>query len=163
MQKLEKIRETFRRGEHAEAITECMAIIESTPGNAEALRLCSIMNGMVGNPGELTNRFNPLYSQFFKLGQISKPSGIFVFLDEQADTLNDGFFINALEDGFWGNVPGSYHNGAVNLTFADGHLETHRWQVPGTCRPVLKRRIDRFRADPVTDFEWLKERTSVKK
>ena len=49
MQTLEKIREKFRRGDHADAIEECMVIIERTPDNAEALRLCSIMNGMVGN------------------------------------------------------------------------------------------------------------------
>ena len=56
------------------------------------------MNAMVGNPGELTNRFNPLYLQFFKIAEMSSPSTIFVFLDEQADTLNDGFFVNKLEE-----------------------------------------------------------------
>src|SRR5690242_4616236 len=56
------------------------------------------MNCLVGNPGELTNRYNPLYVQFFKKAQILNPSGIFVFLDENADTLNDGFFLNILED-----------------------------------------------------------------
>jgi prepilin-type processing-associated H-X9-DG protein len=121
------------------------------------------MNAMVGNPGELTNQFNPLYIQFFKSTEVPNPSGIFVFLDEQADTLNDGFFVNRLDDYAWGNVPGSYHNGAVNLSFADGHRESHRWLVPDTVRPVLGRRIDKFPAAPTTDFEWLKARTSLKK
>jgi hypothetical protein len=35
--------------------------------------------------------------------------------------------------------------------------------VPATIRPVMRRRIDKFPASPVTDFEWLKVRTSVKK
>ena len=39
------------------------------------------MNAMVGNPGELTNQFNPLYIQFYKMGEVRNPSGIFVFLD----------------------------------------------------------------------------------
>jgi len=121
------------------------------------------MNAMVGNPGELANQFNPLYVQFYKMADIPNPSGIFVFLDEQADTLNDGFFVNRLEEYAWGNVPGSYHNGAVNLSFADGHRESHRWLVPDTVRPVLGRRIDKFPASPPTDFEWLKARTSLKK
>ncbi len=121
------------------------------------------MNAMVGNPGELANQFNPLYVQFYKMADMPNPSGIFVFLDEQADTLNDGFFVNRLEDYAWGNVPGSYHNGAVNLSFADGHQESHRWLVPDTVRPVLGRRIDKFPASPPTDFEWLKARTSLKK
>ena len=91
------------------------------------------------------------------------PAGIFVFLDEQADTLNDGFFVNRLEEYNWGNLPGSYHNGAVNLSFVDGHRESHRWVVPDTVRPVLGTQINSFRASPPTDFDWLKARTSVKK
>jgi hypothetical protein len=51
--------------------------------NGQRIRTMS-MNGMVGNPGELTNRFNPLYMQFFKLPQVPNPSGIFVFLGQPA-------------------------------------------------------------------------------
>ena len=39
---------------------------------------------------------------------------------------------NRLDDGVWGNLPGSYHNGGINLSFADGHMESHRWQIPPT-------------------------------
>ena len=142
-------------------IYKCPADREPAPNG---LRIRSIsMNAMVGDPGELTNRFNPLYAQFYKSAEVRNPSGIFVFLDEQADTLNDGFFVNRLDDYTWGNLPGSYHNGRVNLSFADGHLESHRWAVPGTIRPVLRTRIDMFPAAPPTDFEWLKARTSFKK
>ena len=142
-------------------IYKCPADREPAP-NGSRIRSMS-MNALVGDPGELTNRFNPLYVQFFKAADIVSPSSIFVFLDEHADTLNDGFFVNRLNDYAWGNLPGSYHNGAVNLSFADGHLESHRWVVPGTIRPVLRTRIDKFPAAPTTDFEWLKARTSFKK
>ena len=142
-------------------IYKCPSDREPAP-NGPRIRSMS-MNAQVGDPGELTNRFNPLYVQFFKAAEVPNPSGIFVFLDEQADTLNDGFFVNRLDGYSWGNVPGSYHNGAVNLSFADGHLESHRWQVPDTVRPVLRTRIDSFAATPTTDFEWLKARTSLKK
>ena len=122
------------------------------------------MNAMVGDPGQLTNRFNPDYVQFFRKGDIPNPSGIFVFLDEQADTLNDGFFVNKLEEYAWGNLPGSYHNGGVNLSFADGHLESHRWLVASTIRPVMRARLNGLiPATPPTDFDWLKVRTSIKK
>ena len=142
-------------------IYKCPADREPAP-NGPRIRSMS-MNAMVGAPGELTNRFNPLYVQFYKTANITSPAGIFVFLDEQADTLNDGFFVNRLDEDAWGNVPGSYHNGAVNLAFADGHLESHRWVIPDTMRPVLRARIDKFPATPTTDFEWLKARTSHKK
>ena len=33
------------------------------------------MNAMVGDPGELTNRFNPLYVQFFKTADVANPVG----------------------------------------------------------------------------------------
>jgi len=136
---------------------------DRTPApNGQRIRSMS-MNAMVGNPGELTNRFNPLYVQFYKAAEVRNPSGIFVFLDEQADTLNDGFFVNRLEEYAWGNLPGSYHNGAVNLSFVDGHLASHRWVVPETVRTVLGKKINMFAATPPTDFDWLKVRTSVKK
>ena len=145
----------------AARVYKCPSDREPAP-NGPRTRSMS-MNAMVGNPGELTNRFNPLYVQFYKLAAVPNPSGIFVFLDEQADTLNDGFFVNRLDGYVWGNVPGSYHNGAVNLAYADGHGESHRWLVPDTVRPVLRTRIDMFPAAPPTDFEWLKARTSLKK
>lgn len=141
-------------------IYKCPSDREPAP-NGPRIRSMS-MNAMVGDPGELTNRFNPLYIQFYHAADIPSPSDIFVFLDEHADTLNDGFFVNRLDDYAWGNLPGSYHNGAANLSFADGHQESHRWVVPATVRPVLRIRIDKFPATPPTDFDWLKARTSVR-
>ena len=60
-------------------IYKCPADREPAP-NGPHIRSMS-MNAMVGNPGELTNRFNPLYLQFYKTAEVSSPSGIFVFLD----------------------------------------------------------------------------------
>ncbi len=132
--------------------------------NGDRIRTMS-MNALVGNPGEVTNQFNPTYVQFFKKGELPNPAGIFVFLDEHCDTLNDGFFVNRLDDHAWGNLPGSYHNGAVNLSFADGHLESHRWVVPETVQPPRKNvvRGTKIPASPATDFDWLKARTSLKR
>jgi len=145
----------------ATRIYKCPADRVPAP-NGDHIRSMS-MNAMVGNPGELTNQFNPKYVQFYKIAEMPNPAGIFVFLDEQADTINDGFFVNRLEEGMWGNLPGSYHRGAVNLSFGDGHVESHRWRVPATIRPVTGARMDRFPAAPLTDFDWLKVRTSVRK
>jgi prepilin-type N-terminal cleavage/methylation domain-containing protein len=148
-------------GNRATRIYKCPSDREPAP-NGEHIRSMS-MNAMVGNPGELTNRFNPLYRQFYKTAEVPSPSSIYVFLDEQADTLNDGFFVNRLDEYTWGNVPGSYHNGAVSLSYVDGHRESHRWVVSDTVRPVQGARINSFPAAPRTDFDWLKARTSVKK
>jgi prepilin-type N-terminal cleavage/methylation domain-containing protein/prepilin-type processing-associated H-X9-DG protein len=147
---------------HATKIYKCPSDREPA-ANGPRIRSMS-MNAMVGNPGELTNRFNPTYVQFYRISEMPSPAGIFVFLDEHCDTLNDGFFVNRLDDYVWGNVPGSYHNGGVNLAFADGHMESHRWQVPDTVRPPRQGAArGSFPANPHTDFDWLKMRTSVKK
>ncbi len=124
------------------------------------------MNSLVGDPGVLTNQFNPAYVQFFKSANLISSANIFVFLDEHPDTINDGFFMNRLEVYTWGNLPASSHNGMANLSFADGHIESHRWVVAGpngTVRPPVKGAVGgTFPASPATDYDWLKEHSSVK-
>lgn len=121
------------------------------------------MNSLVGDPGVLTNRFNPDYVQFFGPADLRAPSATFVFLDEHPDTINDGFFMNRLHEYTWGNRPGSYHNAGVILSFADGHVESHRWVVPDTVRPPVQgAAAGSPPAMPPTDFDWLRERTSVR-
>jgi prepilin-type N-terminal cleavage/methylation domain-containing protein/prepilin-type processing-associated H-X9-DG protein len=122
------------------------------------------LNSLVGNPGVLTNRFNPDYVQFLKSSDLTTPSQIFVFLDEHPDTINDGFFMNRLYEFKWGNLPASYHNGAGTLSYTDGHVESHRWQVPGTIRPPVQGGAGGSpEAAPWNDFEWLRQRSSVLK
>jgi prepilin-type N-terminal cleavage/methylation domain-containing protein/prepilin-type processing-associated H-X9-DG protein len=129
--------------------------------NGSRIRTISL-NSLVGDPGELTNRFNPHLVQFFKLAQIRNPANIYVFLDEHPDTINDGFFMNRWAEPRWGNLPASFHRGAANLSFADGHLEAHRWELEDTRRPGVKGGASgTFAASPTTDFDWLKERSSV--
>ena len=124
------------------------------------------MNSLVGDPGELTNQFNPTYIQFFKSSDIPDPSSIFVFLDEHPRTINDGFFMNRLDDTppKWGNLPGSYHNRGANFSFADGHTETRHWVVSETVQPTQPNiPLGSITVSTDTDFQWLKDRTSVKK
>ncbi len=64
----------------------------------------------------------------------------------------------------WGNLPASYHNNAANLSFADGHAETHRWVAGSTVVPAVKGALPTGTpALPVTDWEWLKERSGSRK
>jgi len=66
---------------------------------------------------------------------------IYVLLDEQADSIDDGNFafdknqVGASER--WLNLPGSYHNSAGSLSFADGHTEIHKWQNNNRNNPTL--------------------------
>ncbi len=114
--------------------------------------------------GPYTGKSAAAYVQFFKSSDLVNPANTFVFLDEHPDTINDGFFVNRLDDYQWGNLPGSYHNGGANFSFADGHTEAHRWVVAGTIRPPVPGGVGGIiPASPPTDFQWLKDRTSVRK
>jgi prepilin-type N-terminal cleavage/methylation domain-containing protein/prepilin-type processing-associated H-X9-DG protein len=136
---------------------------KSRAQNGPRIRSYSL-NSLVGDPGGLTNRYNPGYIQFFKSSDVVTPSQIFTFIDEHPDSINDGFFLNRLEETTWGNLPASYHNGSGTLTFVDGHAESHRWVVATTLRPPEKGAVSgtKLLTDPPADWEWLKARTSVR-
>jgi prepilin-type N-terminal cleavage/methylation domain-containing protein/prepilin-type processing-associated H-X9-DG protein len=126
------------------------------------------MNAMVGDAGENsrwgTNIFNPEFKQFKRTSDISKPTRIFVFLDEHPDSINDGYFLNRVEELEWLDLPASYHNGAATFGFADGHVETHRWIYQATRPPPkpgaagLPLPVD---ADKRADYDWVVYRTTV--
>jgi len=77
-----------------------------------------------------------------KPSDLNKPSParIFVILDEQADSINNANFLFYIyfTAGYerWYDLPGSYHNGAGSLSFADGHTEIHKWLNP-TVNPTI--------------------------
>ncbi len=139
---------------------------KSRAENGPRIRSLS-MNSLVGNPGTLLDEFNPAYRQFTKASAVPNPSNIFVFMDEHPNTINDGFFMNRLGDYEWGNLPGSYHSGGANLSYADGHVAFHRWTVSGpngTIQPPIKAPVEGTHvADPKTDWDWLRAHTSVLK
>ncbi|HLH56866.1 MAG TPA: type II secretion system protein [Verrucomicrobiae bacterium] len=127
------------------------------------------MNAMVGDAGVFSlngaNTNNPEYRQFFKVTQVPKPSRIFVFIEEHPDSINDGYFLNQPDRLGWFDLPASYHNGAANLSFTDGHSETHRWLLASTKRPARPGGANPlpYALDPNerADFQWLMERTTV--
>jgi prepilin-type N-terminal cleavage/methylation domain-containing protein/prepilin-type processing-associated H-X9-DG protein len=137
---------------------------DRSPSDAGPRLRSMSMNSLVGDPGVLTNRFNPDYQQFFRSSDMASPSSTFVFLDEHPDTINDGFFMNRLEEFQWGNLPASSHHGSANLSFGDGHTEGHRWVVPDTIRPPRRGAVGGgLPANPPTDFLWLKDRSSQRR
>jgi prepilin-type processing-associated H-X9-DG protein len=130
--------------------------------NGPRLRSIS-MNALVGDPLIATNRFNPTWLQFLKIVQFPSPANFYVFLEEHPDTINDGYFMNRWDAIKWGNLPASFHGGAANISWADGHVERHRW-LADTIRPPVKGAVGSggFVPSPATDYEWLRERTSLK-
>jgi len=129
--------------------------------NGSRLRSVSL-NSLVGDPLINPNRFNPTWQQFLKITQFPRPANYYVFIEEHPDTINDGYFMNQWDDIKWGNLPASYHNGAANLSWADGHIERHHW-LANTIRPAIQGGAGGgFVPRPAEDYFWLRERTSIK-
>ena len=94
------------------------------------------------------------------------PCQTLVLVDERADSINDGFFVVFMLAGSNAellNYPASYHNGAGNLTFADGHSESHKWRDPRT-NPPMTPSVDignSLQPSPNNqDVAWLQERVT---
>ena len=66
------------------------------------------------------------------------PSDLFVFIDENAGTIQDAEFGNPpvgspyFQQNVWWDMPSDRHNQGANLAFADGHVERWKWKVPKT-------------------------------
>jgi prepilin-type N-terminal cleavage/methylation domain-containing protein/prepilin-type processing-associated H-X9-DG protein len=86
------------------------------------------------------------YSQILTLRP--GPSGVFVFIDEHPQSIDDGLWAQWPADpkdalmsggGFgadtsncqtWAKLPADRHQQGANLSFADGHAVFHRWEAP---------------------------------
>jgi prepilin-type processing-associated H-X9-DG protein len=98
-----------------------------------------IVGNLYALPGEAArNYFVPkTTSQLKRPG----PDNIYTVLDEHPDSIDDAeFMLNAGQEARtsqkWRNFPGSLHNNAVSISFADGHSEIHKWIVGSTCQAV---------------------------
>ena len=124
------------------------------------------VNGPWLNGNHDHTRNGPWYT-YGKTTAILKPgpAGLFVILDENANSINDaGFAVsmvgygttaaNCFKDG-----PGTYHNFACGIAFADAHSEIHKWKDPRTIWTTGA--ADYSPRNP--DVTWLQERTSALK
>ena len=89
------------------------------------------------------------------------PSQLWVFADENPDTINDGWLHTSMDNANeWNDMPGSYHNGACPFNFADGHSELHKWQSSKSSPRVIYERIPV--EDPGSvDIQWVFNHTTV--
>ncbi len=110
------------------------------------------------------NWANNSYRQWLKIAQVAQPANFWVFIEEHPDSINDGVFINDPGSvSSWDDIPAAYHNGSATLSFADLHVEPHKWLSNTTKRPV------RFFYSTTTldllgrtDYTWLMSRSAVK-
>ena len=76
---------------------------------------------------------NPPRKKYTDINRPS-PSKAMVFVHENSNTIEDGYFaVNAFQSK-WQNPPSSLHGNAGTLSFADGHVELWKWLEPETSK-----------------------------
>jgi hypothetical protein len=100
------------------------------------------------------------------------PSQIWVFTTEHPATINDGGFGFRMPDTpqatagvGWIDFPAAFHNGALSLSFIDGHSENHKWVEPTTLQngdSMNWRSLNRGKKAANRDILWMAERTSAR-
>ena len=112
---------------------------------------------VVGAPVDLGFALTP------KFLQVTHPSEIYVYLDENADSINDGAFFSP-NNGKWYDLPANYHNSSACLAFADSHAEIHRWQESAKLvGAIYDNSGPSWRSGSVSttdkDYVWMREHT----
>jgi prepilin-type processing-associated H-X9-DG protein/prepilin-type N-terminal cleavage/methylation domain-containing protein len=125
------------------------------------------MNAFTGGQGKCGVIPEPVKFGPQTFSHIVNPSSLFVFIDEHPDSLDFvSFWVEDRKSGAGlsgnsGSCPGSLHNGAAAISFADGHVELHRWIDPRTKpRVTYSERLSfQFFGSDNPDVRWLQERT----
>lgn len=119
------------------------------------------MNGWM-NPISTESQLDDVtYTVFTKQNNIRNPAQIWVLIDENPKSINDGWFlVRPNVPTVWRDVPAAYHNNAGGMSFADGHAEIKKWKDSS----VISQAGSYARKDPnADDLNWLIERTTVKR
>ena len=87
------------------------------------------------------------------------PANCWVTIDENPDSINDGWLVNPPTSTDWVDYPASYHNKAGGISFADGHSEIRKWRDKAVVNyPKNSGASDK----KVDDFRWIQDRSTRK-
>jgi prepilin-type processing-associated H-X9-DG protein len=136
------------------------------------------MNSAFGHGSFLDKNFNEyqtVWRTYSKNAAIVLPANTFLFADEHAGSINDGQLYVACTGAQPGDppsaaqiidVPASYHNGAANFSFSDGHAQAHQW-IGSKMRPQFQEAtavaLNIPADDSWLDVQWLAQNTTVKR
>jgi prepilin-type N-terminal cleavage/methylation domain-containing protein/prepilin-type processing-associated H-X9-DG protein len=103
------------------------------PGNLKNMIRGVSMNKYMGNAAREAG-----VRCFPKSSAINKPANFFVTIDEDDSTINDAMFREDVPQSgslagslFISDWPATYHGGSGGISFADGHVEMHKWKSLG--------------------------------
>ena len=109
-------------------------------------------------------RGNP-YNTYGKMTTVGTPgpAKVWVFIDEDATSLNDGGFAVGMARAEWIDWPGMYHGNGCGLAFLDGHSEIRKWRDASTAHRGNLTRRPIAPNPPIGDWQWISERTSARR
>ncbi len=137
--------------------------------NGQRVRSFS-MNSQMGHIGGMSSgpfptpytppNYNPGWRVFKKTSDLTtpNPSEAFIFTEEHPGSINDGYFQVALNSATFPDVPGSNHGGSGTISFADGHVETKRWD---TSPKVVHGQIAKSMACTARELDWMRTHASA--
>ena len=165
------------------AVYRCPADLSCSNGLVGPPRVRSyVMNGLIGcediggkprSPTTIQSHYPPVspsgskWLVYTKTSQIKGgvgPSDLWVFVCEHPDFIGDGVFTDTMtllaSQAIWNDVPSKFHGNGCPFSFADGHVEMHRWQYPYIIPDVTYKK-GVLPTTPDKDIFWFYNHSSV--
>ncbi len=132
-------------------------------GNQLYPRLRSYALNVYMGVGEVDQRLAAPYMSFSKESEIvTRPGGFFTFLDVNPDSICWPYFGVYMQQETFFNFPNSYHNRGGVISFADTHVEYHKWRDQRTITAYSANYHNHSDSSPRNeDLVWLRERATV--
>jgi prepilin-type N-terminal cleavage/methylation domain-containing protein/prepilin-type processing-associated H-X9-DG protein len=148
------------------AVYHCPADRATVPGNPSVAHIRSYsVEGWLGaifNFGAPWVWPNPTWVHVNRASLVTTPgpSGVFAFIDDNEQTIDDGIFVMGLSRFY--DYPANRHSQGANLSFLDGRAEHRRWASPKTAAdPYIYGAA--LRPEDAADHSWLVARLPVEK
>lgn len=164
-------------------VYRCPADLSCSNGLAGPPRVRSyVMNGLIGceditgkprSPTTVQSHYAPttpsgakwlVYTKTSQMRGGVGPSDLWVYVCEHPDFIGDGVFTETMtllaSQATWNDMPSKYHQNSCPFSFADGHVEVHRWQYPDIIPPVTYKK-GVLPTTPDKDIFWFYNHSSV--
>ncbi len=126
------------------------------------------MDGAVGDGNKYEEPGNPFgWTQWYVAKKTTDfnnpgPSHTWVFTDQHPDSIDDAvLYSSPYPTTDFTELPGNQHDGATSITFADGHVEMHKWTGAVLPKRPVEFTVQQQVVCPVTDPDmiWLAQHT----
>lgn len=141
----------------------------------ESVRTMAMITWAGGNAGVGPGNIVGNWRVFIKLGDFvdPEPSNTFLLMDQREDAVHPTVSFDIDMEGYPNqpqlqrcyDMPAMHHQGATNLSFADGHNERRRWLDPRTTPPLMPGGFAPAGWSPLpspnnADVRWLQDRAT---